>query len=169
MRPQARAGIVSHWGRLGIRYEFLTNPVRILGDGSGCVTGLECVRMQLDAPDRTGRPVPVAIPGSNFVISCDTVIEAVGEEIDTTVFPDDFPVKETGHLAVDPETRMCSVPRVFAAGDVVGDFGTDGAYAGGMKAARSIDAYLRGDRRWSPSAPSLDHDPAAFYGPPGHH
>ena len=167
VRPRARAGIVGQWNQMGIRYEFLATPVRILDDGARHVQGVECVRMALGAADASGRPAPYPIEGSSFIVPCDTVIEATGEEIDRSVLPKEFPLRDSGHLWVDPETRMCSIPRIFAAGDVVGDFGTDGAYAGGMRAGRSIDTYLRGDRAWPHLEPSVDFDPYQFYGPAG--
>ena len=58
--------------------EFLTcaNPTRILGEG--CVSGLECVKMSLCDLDASGRPSPEPIPGSEFTLDVDMVIQAIG-------------------------------------------------------------------------------------------
>ena len=54
----------------GVRLELLVNPVEVLSE-NGRVTGVRCVRMRLGEPDRSGRPRPVTIEGSEFVRPCD--------------------------------------------------------------------------------------------------
>jgi glutamate synthase (NADPH/NADH) small chain len=62
----------------GVELNLLTNPTRVIGDDKGWVTGLECVKMELGEPDKSGRRRPVVIPGSEFVMDCDIVIMALG-------------------------------------------------------------------------------------------
>ena len=57
----ARAEEVHHAEQEGIKFQLLTNPVRILGDESGWVSGVECVRMELGEPDASGRRRPAPI------------------------------------------------------------------------------------------------------------
>lgn len=53
--------------------------MRVIVEG-GKVTGLECVRMELGAPDASGRPAPRPVPGSEFVLPADQVVKAIGQE-----------------------------------------------------------------------------------------
>ena len=76
----------------GIEFQFLTLPTQASkadGQAKGKIT-LTCVRMQLGAPDASGRPQPVPIPGSDFTATFDAVIKAIGEEPDTSLLPPEF-------------------------------------------------------------------------------
>lgn len=63
----------------GVEFEFLAQPVAVVS-GQGEVTGLECIRMGLGAPDSSGRPAPEPIAGSNFVIQADMIVKAIGQQ-----------------------------------------------------------------------------------------
>jgi heterodisulfide reductase subunit A len=63
----------------GVTIHFLSAPVRILGT-AGQVAGLECMKTELGPPDASGRRRPVILEGSEFVIPCDAVIPAIGQE-----------------------------------------------------------------------------------------
>lgn len=124
----------------GINIEFLTQPIRILGDRE--VEGIECVRMSLGEPDESGRRRPEPIKGSEFSISCDMIIVTIGQFPDLTSFPD-LKVGKSGTFTVDPVTLQTNMKDVFAGGDCVS--GPDilvTAMAAGRKAAISIDRYL---------------------------
>ena len=62
----------------GIPLDFLTAPVAILAE-EGKLAGLRCVKMELGPPDASGRPRPVPVAGSEFVVPLDSLIVAVGE------------------------------------------------------------------------------------------
>lgn len=105
----------------GARFEFLTNPVAILGDASGAVRGVRCARMELGAPDASGRRSPRVIPNSEFELAADVLLVAYG--FDPMPFPagSAFAAIRTdkwGGVCVD-ENQMTSVPGVFAGGDSV--------------------------------------------------
>ncbi|WP_309571147.1 NAD(P)-dependent oxidoreductase [Deinococcus sp.] len=118
----------------GIGYQFLTQPVRVVTDGDR-ITGLECVKMILGTPDASGRPSPKPLPGSEFVIPCDQVIKAIGQEKPALAVELGLKL-DHGYIAVDDAMRT-SVPRVYAGGDCVRARGTastvmavqDGKYA----------------------------------------
>src|SRR5262249_28338376 len=74
----ARAEELEHAIEEGIEFRWLTNPVEILGNASGWVTGLRCQQMELGEPDPSGRRRPVPKPGSEFDLEVDTVIYALG-------------------------------------------------------------------------------------------
>ena len=79
-------------------------------------------------------------------LEADTVILALGQESDT-VFLANLPgIAFDGDIVqVDPATLMTGMPGVFAGGDAVPSERTVTVGVGhGKKAARSIDAYLRG-------------------------
>ena len=61
----ARREEIEHAKEEGITFRLLTNPVRILGDEKFNVTGVECIRMELGEPDKSGRRSPVPVEGSN--------------------------------------------------------------------------------------------------------
>ncbi len=71
----------------GVRFEFQVLPIRIVVDNSGQVTGVECVRMAMGEPDASGRRRPEPVPGSEFIVECDTVIPAIGQDPDLGFIP----------------------------------------------------------------------------------
>jgi len=130
--------------REGVIFEFLASPTRILGEGS--VSGLECIRMRLGEPDESGRRRPMPIPGSEFVIPVDFVIEAIGETTDLSFLPEGVSLTRRGAIEADPATCETSMPRLFAGGDVVtGPLSVIDAIAAGIRAAGAIDLFLRGE------------------------
>ncbi len=74
----ARVEEVHHAKEEGIIFDLLTNPIEILSDDKGWVTGMKCIRMELGEPDESGRRRPVEVPGSEFVMELDTVIMSLG-------------------------------------------------------------------------------------------
>lgn len=140
----ARREEYHHAREEGITFEFLTNPVRILGQ-DGWVAGLECVRMQLGEPDASGRRRPIEIPDSQFTLPVDTVIVAIGQSPNPLLrqTTKGLEAQPWGGLITDEETMATSRPGVFAGGDAVTGAATViSAMGAGKKAARSIDAYL---------------------------
>ena len=131
----------------GVRINYLAAPVRVLGKG-GVVTGLECIRTELGEPDVTGRRRPVPIQGSEFVISADVIIPAIGQEPDLLFLGEGSGVKASkwNLVEVDPDTLQTNVRGIFAGGDVVsGPASVIEAIAAGQKAAVVMDNYLRRD------------------------
>jgi len=144
----ARAEEVCHAREEGIEFRMLTNPVEVLGDSRGWVTGLRCVRMELGEPDGSGRRSPVPVGGSEFEVPCDVVIMALGTAPNPLIAAttQGLAVSGRGCLVADEEGRT-SRPGVFAGGDAVTGAATVIlAMGAGRKAARAIDAYVR-DRR----------------------
>jgi glutamate synthase (NADPH/NADH) small chain len=126
----------------GIEFRFLTQPVEVLLQ-DGRVMGLKCVRMRLGAPDATGRPVPVPVAGSEFVLACDQVVKAIGQE--KPALAELLGLKtEKGFIKVDPDYQT-SLPRVYAGGDCIrakGPASTVMAVQDGKLAARAIHRRL---------------------------
>ncbi|MBN1494086.1 MAG: NADPH-dependent glutamate synthase [Candidatus Omnitrophica bacterium] len=141
----ARIEEIHHAEEEGIDFRLLTNPVRIIGNESGRVTHIECVRMELGEPDSSGRRRPLAINGSEFSIACDTVIVAIGNR-PNPIIARTTPGLETtkwGTIKVNEETLETTKKGVFAGGDIVTGAATVILAMGQARiAARSIDAYL---------------------------
>jgi glutamate synthase (NADPH/NADH) small chain len=147
----ARAEEVHHAEQEGIRFEMLAAPVEVLGNPQRWVTGLRCVRMQLGAPDASGRRSPTPIPDSAFTLECDVVVVAVGTRANpllTATCPD-LKLDRRGNIVVDVD-GMTSLPGVFAGGDIVRGAATVILAMGdGKRAAGAIGRYLAS----APTAP----------------
>ncbi|THF71724.1 NAD(P)-dependent oxidoreductase [Deinococcus sp. Arct2-2] len=129
----------------GIHFTFLTQPIEVLSK-HGKVTGLRCVKMALGAPDASGRARPEPVKGSEFVIECDTVIKAIGQEKPALAEVLGLEL-EGGYIKVNDDLQT-SLPRVWAGGDGVrvrGSASTVMAVQDGKIAAASIGAALMTD------------------------
>jgi glutamate synthase (NADPH/NADH) small chain len=106
----------------GVQFEWLTAPVKFIGDEEGKVKAAECIRMRLGAPDAKGRRSPVPIEGSNYVVDCDTVALAIGYSPETDIPETTTNLKTTkwGSIVVESEeTGLTSREDLYAAGDNV--------------------------------------------------
>jgi len=131
----------------GIQVNFLVSPTRIVSE-NWQVSGLQCIRMTLGEPDRSGRRRPISIIGSEFFVEADTVIAAVGQAPDLSFLPPDSALERTRleTLAVNGNTLATNVKGVFAGGDfVTGPAMVIDAIAAGRRAATAIEKYLKGD------------------------
>jgi glutamate synthase (NADPH/NADH) small chain len=141
----ARAEERHHAEQEGIEFHWLTNPVQILGNADGWVSGMECIRMTLGAPDASGRRAPVEQPGTNFTLPVDTVIYALGTRANPIIARSTPGLKtnQWGYIEVDQETGMSSLPGVFAGGDIVtGSATVILALGAGRRAAKGMLRYL---------------------------
>ena len=116
----ARKEEVHHAKEEGIHFELLTNPVEILSDENGWVSGMKCVRMELGEPDESGRRSPVVVEGSEFVVDCDTVIMALGTSPNPLIAHTTPGLETTrrGGLVAN-EAGTTTRPGIFAGGDAV--------------------------------------------------
>ncbi len=133
----------------GAQFQFLTNPLEVIGDDRGAVAAVRCVRMELGEPDASGRRKPRVISGSEFAMPADIILIAYG--FDPVPFPagSDFAKIATtdwGSLVVDRD-QMTNVPGVFAGGDSVrGPSLVVHAVRDARKAAQGIHRYLSRQR-----------------------
>jgi glutamate synthase (NADPH/NADH) small chain len=101
----------------GVHFQWLTNPVRVVGETH--VSAVECTLMRLV----DGRPVPVE--GTEFELACDTIVKAIGQR--------GRPELET----------LLENPKIFAGGDAVnGGSSVVQAVRDGRDAAAAIDRWL---------------------------
>lgn len=140
----ARDEEIRHALEEGVTIKELVSPVEILGDDDGWITGVKLIKMKLDKPDNSGRPKPVEITGSEFIMKLDTLVNALGTrpnrlflgktpELDTTTW---------GGLKVDQYLET-NLKGVFAGGDAISGGATViQALGEGRRAAKSIIKYL---------------------------
>ena len=143
----ARVEEYHHAQEEGVEFLWLTNPVAVLGNEAGWVTGLKCQRMVLGAPDASGRARPVPVPDSEFVIPVDTVVLSIG----TTPNPlltrttKGLDTNKWGCVVADERTGLTSKDQVYAGGDAVTGAATVILAAGaGKRAAQAIHEALSG-------------------------
>jgi glutamate synthase (NADPH/NADH) small chain len=141
----ARAEEVHHAEEEGIIFDFLTNPVEVLGS-DGYVTGMRCVRMELGEPDASGRRRPIPIEGSEFDMEVDTVVMALGTRPNPIVFNESGGLERTrwGTVVADEDVGKTTKEQVWAGGDIVTGAATViSAMGAGKRAAADIDRFLR--------------------------
>jgi NADH-quinone oxidoreductase subunit F len=148
----------------GVKIQFLVAPIKVIS-GSGRVKGVRCIRMRLGDIDASGRRSPVPVEGSEFTVDLDTLIPAIGERADSSIFTskDKLTISQWGTIEVDSTNLTTGRPGVFAGGDAVTGPGTVvEAMAAGKLAARMIEKYLEGeslDREYTLTRPSIYIEP----------
>jgi glutamate synthase (NADPH/NADH) small chain len=129
----------------GVEFRYLTLPVRTIGNESFAVTAMECLRMELGEPDTSGRRSPVTIPGSEFILSFDCVIHAIGNGPNPLIpaTTAGLTIGKKGNIVIEDATGKTSRERVWAGGDIATGAATVIAAMGaGRKAAASIHEFL---------------------------
>lgn len=142
----ARKEEVEHAKEEGITFHMLTNPVKINGNDSGWVNGIVCQKMELSEPDESGRARPIAVPDSDFEISADCVIMAIGTSPNPLIksTTDGLDTQKWGGIVADEETGLTSREGIYAGGDAVTGAATVIlAMGAGKKAASAIDEYIQ--------------------------
>ncbi len=141
----ARVEEVHHAKEEGIEFKMLTNPVAVLGNEQGWVTGIRCVEMELGEPDESGRRSPIVKEGSEFEVDCDVVIMALGTSPNPLIASttEGLETSRRGCITASEEGQT-SREGVIAGGDAVTGAATVIlAMGAGRKAAKAIDQYLK--------------------------
>jgi NADPH-dependent glutamate synthase beta subunit-like oxidoreductase/formate hydrogenlyase subunit 6/NADH:ubiquinone oxidoreductase subunit I/ferredoxin len=132
----------------GVTAIFQAGPTRVLVGDDGKVAGVEFIRMQLGAPDASGRRRPEPAPGTEFTIPCDRVLLAIGQGPDLTWIgagSQGPSATKQRRLNADPVTFETGRAGVFGTGDVrMGAQTVVQAIADGRRSAYAVDAYLQG-------------------------
>ncbi|MFP4015647.1 MAG: NADPH-dependent glutamate synthase [Halanaerobiales bacterium] len=139
----ARNEEIEHAKEEGIIFRLLNNPIAFHGK-DGRVNSMECVKMELGEKDRSGRPRPLPIEGSNWKLDVDSVIVAIGQNPNPllTSSTEELETESWGGILVD-EKMATSIPGIYAGGDTVTGAATViKAMGAGKKAAQSIIEYL---------------------------
>ncbi|RDY67284.1 NAD(P)-dependent oxidoreductase [Halobacillus sp. SY10] len=138
-----------------VEFNWLTQPVEIIGDENGKVTHLKCVKMALGEPDADGRRRPSPVENSEFVMEVDAVIKAIGQSRYTDLIEGFGLDHEGGVVTVDPETLQTSNPKVFSAGDVI--------FAKGQGEAMVVTAAQQGKEAAMAIHKQLAPEPTSAY------
>jgi glutamate synthase (NADPH/NADH) small chain len=142
----ARAEELHHAIEEGVDCRWLTNPVEIIGNQDGWVTGMKVIKMELGEPDDSGRRRPVPVEGSEHLLEVDMVIYALGTSANPVIAQTTpgLKINKWGYIEVDEATGMTAIPGVFAGGDIVTGAATVIlAMGAGKKAAAGMDEYLK--------------------------
>lgn len=128
----------------GVQFKYLTSPIAFSdADGKVCAT---LQKMQLGAPDQSGRRRPEPIAGATEALTLDTVIMAIGQYPNLTGF-ECVEATKRNTVSADEETFRTSLDGVFAVGDMTNKGASIAIAAIGeaQKAAVVIDRYLHGE------------------------
>ena len=146
----ARKEEVAHAMEEGVIFKTLTNPVEVLGDEKGEVSGLKCIEMELGEPDTSGRRRPIAKENSEFILSVDTAIMALGTSPNPLIrsTTPGLTADKRGCIVTDGESGLTSREGVYAGGDAVTGAATVIlAMGAGKAAAKAIHEYLTSGAR----------------------
>jgi glutamate synthase (NADPH/NADH) small chain len=141
----ARAAEIHHAHEEGVEFMLLTAPTRFLGDDTGRVTAVECLKMELGEPDASGRRRPLPLPGSEFIVDIDLAVIAIGAGANPllTKSTPGLILNKWGYIVADPKTGKTMKPRVWAGGDIVtGSATVILAMGAGRLSANSIHDFL---------------------------
>ncbi|MCQ2742784.1 MAG: NADPH-dependent glutamate synthase [Bacilli bacterium] len=140
----ARLEEVHHAKEEGVIFDTLTNPIEILSDENGNVTGMKCVKMELGEPDSSGRRKPIVKQNSEFVMDVDMVIMALGTSPNPLIKSTTAGLEANDHgCLIVSEGGLTTKERVYAGGDAVTGAATVIlAMGAGKEAAQAIDLEL---------------------------
>jgi formate dehydrogenase beta subunit len=151
----------------GVRFELQVLPIRVIAGEKNEVVGVELIRMAMGEPDASGRRRPEPVPGSEFIIDCDTIIPAIGQDADLSFIPADAGIDitkwstiVTKHVPLNgadgkdlkdgmgnslSRTLITDCDGVFAGGDAeIGPLTVVACVGSGHRAAKVIARYLEG-------------------------
>ena len=114
----ARKMEVTHAMEEGVIFDLLKNPIEILKDENNQVIGMKVVDMELGEADESGRRSVTEKKGSEHVVNCDIIVEALGTS------PNHEALKESKIALSDKgliiaEEGKTSLSNVYAGGDAV--------------------------------------------------
>lgn len=121
--------------REGVEFQWLTTPKKIVSDDKENVTGIECVKMQLeDSYDK--KDTLIEVENSSFIIAADVVIRAIGQTRHLDLINALKVEHKNGIISVNPNTLQTSNPRIYACGDAI--------YGNGYGDATVVSAVQQG-------------------------
>jgi len=130
----------------GVHIEYLVAPVEVLRNGQG-VQGVVVRRMELGAPDESGRRAPVPVAGSEYELAATAMIAAVSQQPDWD-----------GLGAIAPGSTWAMgrevAEGVWTGGDTLGLGTASGAIRHGRLAAEAVHARLQAMPAPEPERPS---------------
>ena len=145
----ARAEELENAEEEGIKFDYLTNPIEVLGTDKSWVRAIKLQKQQLGEPDVSGRPRPVPMPGSEYEMPVDLVIMALGTRPNPMVFTDTPDLLRTKHgtVVANEANGRTKKERIWSGGDIVTGAATViSAMGAGKRAAADMHAFLMAKR-----------------------
>ena len=142
----ARKEEVEHAEEEGIIFKTLSNPIEVLGDENGRVSGMVCQEMELGEPDASGRRRPVAKEGCTFTLDVDCMIMSIGTSPNPLIrsTTPGLDTDKHGCIITNGDDGLTTRTAVYAGGDAVTGAATVIlAMGAGKHAAKAIDEYIR--------------------------
>jgi len=139
----------------GIEIKFLASTKSIVTNADGSFKGIELVRSKLGDPDSSGRRKALVVEGSEYVVDCDLVVVAFGQDVDASWCKDltgpshnprysELKMTKWGGPERDKKNWMTNIPGLFMAGDFYnGASDVVHAMGEGHKVAQYVDDYLK--------------------------
>jgi glutamate synthase (NADPH/NADH) small chain len=141
----ARVEEIHHAQEENVDFKFLQCPVAFIGDDKGRLKEMRVIKMALGEPDASGRRRPMPILGTEFNVSIDLAIIAIGNGSNPILqkTTPELKFNRWGNIIVDETTMATSIPGVYAGGDIVtGGATVILAMGAGRQAASAINRYL---------------------------
>jgi len=132
-----------------MHYHFKTSTSKITQNNDGKLV-LDCYNIEWGKPDENGRRPLNKVEKSEFEITVDDIVIAVGQAVDFNqidIATNNELEKERNKIKVNEITFETNIPGVFAGGDIINNSKAVAiaAIAHGKEAAISIDKYLKGE------------------------
>jgi glutamate synthase (NADPH) small chain len=133
-----------HARQEGVRFLFLSVPVRLIRGANDRLRRVECIETNLGEPDSSGRPRPILREGSEFQLEADVFIAAIGvgpNPLAQSILTGLAAASDAG-IPANQQVFKTNIPGVFAWQNVSGRTTVISALADGRAAARTIYEYL---------------------------
>ncbi|MFW5981663.1 MAG: NADPH-dependent glutamate synthase [Halanaerobiaceae bacterium] len=140
----ARNEEIEHAKEEGVILKVLNNPIAFHGE-NGKITKMECLKMELGEKDSSGRPRPIPVENSNWMLDVDSVVIAIGQSPNPllTQNTSGLETEAWGGIIVNDDLST-SIDGVFAGGDTVTGAATViKAMGAGKKAAKAMMKYIK--------------------------
>ncbi|PKN53569.1 MAG: hypothetical protein CVU55_00135 [Deltaproteobacteria bacterium HGW-Deltaproteobacteria-13] len=142
----------------GVKIQFLCAPVKVSG------SSVTCTKMELGSPDASGRPKPMPVKGSEFDVQCETLIAAIGQDLNLTGLEN---IPRAANWINANILGQTAENGIFAGGDAVTGPGLVAeAIGAGRKAALGIDAFIRGVKIELPKKMEISYKGIPLMGAP---
>jgi len=143
-QSSARHEEIQHALEEGIIIKELVTPKQFIGDDDFWLKDVELYKMRLGELDKTGRPRPLKIEGSEFKFKINTIVEALGSTPNRLFISraPELNANDWGKINVD-HNMMTNIKGVYAGGDAIRANATVILALGDRrKAAKSIRNYI---------------------------
>lgn len=128
----------------GVKIMYLVSPKQIMSDNHQ-IKGIRLVNFVLGDKDGSDRRRPVEVEGTEFTLEADTIISALGQQLDQLADSELSLIIKNGAIEADPRTFETPVPNVYAIGDAaLGASDIISSIGSGKRAAAAVDAKLAG-------------------------